>query len=61
MERTYSDCVDIINEVENIEQVILTDNTIKCSYYTMELVKLVIQYIKIKNVNVTTNAKKEKE
>ena len=29
MDRTYSDCVDIIDEVEKIEQVVITDNKIK--------------------------------
>ena len=61
MDRSYSDYIDIIDEVENIEQVIITDNKIKkCCYYTLEL-KLGIQYIKNKNVNININAKKEKE
>ena len=29
MDRSYSDYIDIIDEVENIEQVIITDNKIK--------------------------------
>ena len=47
MNRSYSDYIDIINEVENIEQIIITDNKInKCCYYSLELIKLGIQYIK---------------
>ena len=29
MDRSYSDYIDIIDEVENIEQVIITDNKIQ--------------------------------
>ena len=37
MDRSYSDYIDIIDEVENIEQVIITDNKIKkCCYYALE-------------------------
>ena len=62
MDRSYSDYIDIIDEVENIEQVIITDNKIKkCCYYSLELIKLGIQYIKNKNVNININGKKEKE
>ena len=62
MDRSYSDYIDIIDEVENIEQVIITDNKIKkCCYYSLQLIKFVIQYIKNKDVNVKINGKKEKE
>ena len=45
MNRSYSDYIDIIDKVENIEQVIITDNEIKkCCYYSLELIKLGIQY-----------------
>ena len=60
MERSYSDCMNIIDEVENIEQVIITDNKIKeCCYYSLELIKLGMQYIKHINVN-NINEKNEK-
>ena len=60
MNRSYSDYIDIIDKVENIEQVIITDNKIKkCCYYSLELIKLGIQYIK--NINVNIDGKKEKE
>ena len=60
MDRSYSDCIEIINEVENIEQVVLTDNRCKkvCSY-TLELIKLGKQYIKNKNVNNKINGQKQ--
>ena len=62
MNRSYSDYINIIDEVENIEQVIITDNRCnKVCYYSLELTKLGIQYIKNKNVNININGKKEKE
>ena len=62
MDRTYSDCIDIIDDVEKIEQVVITDNKIKkCCYYSLQLIKLGIQYIKNKNVNININGKKEKQ
>ena len=61
-DRTYSGCIDIIDEVEKVEQVKITDNKItKFCYYSLELVKLVIQYIKNKDVDVNINGKKEKQ
>ena len=60
MNRSYSDYIDIIDKVENIEQVIITDNKIKkCCYYSLELIKLGIQYIK--NIYINIDGKKEKE
>ena len=60
MNRSYSDYIDIIDKVENIEQVIITDNKIKkCCYYSLELIKLGIQYIK--NININIHGEKEKE
>ena len=62
MKRSYTDYINIIDEMENIEQVLITDNKIKkCCYYSLELIKLGIQYIKHKNVNININAKKEKQ
>ena len=59
MNRSYSDYIDIIDKVENIEQVIITDNKIKkCCYYSLELIKLGIQYIK--HININIDGKKEK-
>ena len=41
MDRSYSDYIGIIDEVENIEQVRITDNKIKkCCYYSLELIKI---------------------
>ena len=62
MKRSYTDCINIIDEMENLEQALITNNKIKkCCYYSLELIKLGIQYIKNKNVNINTNAKKEKQ
>ena len=60
MNRSYSDYINIIDEVENIEQVIITDNKCKkVCYFVLEIIKLGIQYIKNKNVNININASKE--
>ena len=62
MNRSYSDYIDIIDEVENLEQVVITDNKCKkVCYFVLEIIKFVIQYIKNKNVNTNINGKKEKE
>ena len=60
MNRNYSDYIDIIDKVEHIEQVILTDNRFKkVCYVVLELIKFVIQYIK--NININIDGEKEKE
>ena len=60
MNRSYSDYIDIIDKVENIEQVILTDNRFKkVCYFVLELIKFVIHYIK--NININIDGEKEKE
>ena len=62
MKRSYTYYINIIDEVENIEQVIITENqTKKCCYYSLELIKLGIEYTKNINVNININAKKEKQ
>ena len=62
MDRSYSDYINIIDEVEHIEQVLITDNKCKkVCYFVLEILKLGIQYIKNKNVNININGKKEKE
>ena len=60
MNRSYSDYINIIDEVENIEQVIITDNKKWC-YYSLEILKLGLQSIKNKNVNINVNGKKENQ
>ena len=60
MQRSYTDYIDIIDEVENIEQVVITDNRCKkVCYFVIEIIKLGMQYLKNKNVNVNINASKE--
>ena len=59
MNRSYSDYIDIIDKVENIEQVAITDTRCKkVCYFVFELIKFGIQYIK--NIN-NIDGKKEKE
>ena len=60
MNRSYSNYINIIDEVENIEQVLITDNRCKkICYFILELIKFLIQYIK--NINININAKKENQ
>ena len=62
MNRSDSDYIDIIDEVENLEQVVITDNRCKkVCYFVLEIIKFVIQYIRNKNVNINIHGKKEKE
>ena len=60
MKRSYTDYINIINEMENIERVVITDNRCKkICYCILELIKFLTQYIK--NINININAKKEKQ
>ena len=48
--RTYSDYIDIMDEVEKAEHVVITDNKLKNKwcYYTLYIIKLGIQFLKKK-------------
>ena len=60
MKRSYTDYIDIKNEVQHIEDVVITDNRFKkVCYFILELIKFVIQYIK--NININIDGEKEKE
>ena len=60
MNRSYSDYINIINEVQHIEDVVITDNRFKrVCYFVLELIKFVIQYIK--NININIDGKKENQ
>ena len=60
MKGSFSDYINIIDEMENIEQVLITDNRCnKICYFILELIKFLIQYIK--NINININAKKENQ
>ena len=62
MNRSYSDYINIIDKVEKIEQVIITDNRFKrVCYFVLELIKFVIQYIKNININIDGKEKNQKE
>ena len=60
MSRSYSDYINIIDEVEKVEQVVTTDTRCKkVCYFVLEIIKLGTQYPKNTTVNVTINASKE--
>ena len=60
MKGSFSDYINIIDEMENREQVLITDNRCKkICYFILELIKFLIQYIK--NINININAKKENQ
>ena len=60
MDTTYQDYIDIINEVEKIEEVVIKDNKIKkCCNLTLEVIKVIFQYLQ--NVKNNIHGKKEKE
>ena len=60
MSRSYTDYINIIDEMENIEQVVITNNRFKkICYFILELIKFVIQYVK--NININIDGEKEKE
>ena len=60
MNRSYSDYINLIDEADNIEQVIISDNKCKkLCYFVLEIIKIGIQYFKNKNVNIYINGKKE--
>ena len=62
MNRSYSDYIDIINEVQHIEDVVITDNRFKrVCYFVLELIKFVIQYIKNININIDGKEKNQKD
>ena len=62
MNRSYSDYIDLINEVQHIEDVVITDNRFKrVCYFVLELNKFVIQYIKNININIDGKEENQKE
>ena len=62
MKRSYSDYINIIDKVEKIEQVIITDNRFKkVCHFVLELIKFMIQYIKNININIDGKEKNQKE
>ena len=60
MNRSYSDYIVLIDEIENIEQVVITNNRFKkVCYFVLQLIKFVIRYIE--NIDINIDGKKEKE
>ena len=46
---TYTDYIEIINEIENIEEIVLPNTYRRCCYNLLEFMKAIIQYCKIKS------------
>ena len=46
---TYTDCIDVINELENIEEIVMPNKYRRCCYNLLEFIKVIIQYCKIKS------------
>ena len=46
---TYTDCIDVISELENIEEIIMPNEYRRCCYNLLEFIKAIIQYCKIKS------------
>ena len=46
---TYTDCIEIIHEIEHIEEIIMPNKYRRCCYNLLEFVKAIIQYLKKSN------------
>ena len=46
---TYTDYIEIINEIEKIEEIVLPNKYRRCCYNLLEFMKAIIQYCKIKS------------
>ena len=46
---TYTDCIEIINEIEKIEEKITPPKYRRCCFNLLEFMKAIIQYCKIKS------------
>ena len=42
---TYTDYIEIINEIEKIEEIVTPPNYRRCCYNLLEFMKAIIQYI----------------
>ena len=57
---TYTDYIEIFNEIEHIEQIATPPKYRRCCYNLLELMKTIIQYFKIKS-NKCKSAKRVKK
>ena len=48
---TYAECVEVINEIETIEQVIAPHKYRRCCHSLLELVKAVVIHLKNKKIS----------
>ena len=46
---TYTDYIEIINEIEHIEQIVTPPKYRRSCYNLLEIIKAIIQYCKIKS------------
>ena len=46
---TYTDYIEIINEIEKIEEIVTPPKYRRCCYNLLELMKTIIRYFKIKS------------
>ena len=51
-QKTYAECVEVINEIETIEQIIAPPKYRRCCHNLLEMVKAVV--IDLKNKNKST-------
>ena len=49
---TYTDYIEIINEIEKIEEIVSPPKYRRCCYNLLELMKTIIQYLKKNLTNV---------
>ena len=47
---TYTDYIEIINEIEHIEEIIMPNKYRRCCYNLLEFMKAIIQYFFKKNL-----------
>ena len=44
---TYTDSIDVINEIEKVENIVMPNKYRRCCYNLLEFIKGIIQYCKI--------------
>ena len=45
---TYAECVEVINEIETIEQIVFPRKYKRCCHSLLEMIKAVVTYLKNK-------------
>ena len=44
---TYTDCIDVINEFETIEEIVMPNKYRRCCYNLLEFIEAIIQYCRM--------------